>query len=115
MARLGVMVCNRCRLGDLQKEAEARGMSITMRKSMYGTKPGLPGVDIYIHPKSLEIPSHYKCKHDGEPGNMAALAEFLPEDDPDKWWEAWFTGIPEKCVCKEATQLDLRHKHKLNW
>lgn len=103
MPRLGILECNRCRLLKLQDEATKRGMVITKRRSMYGPLEGgrgKRGIDIYVHPKTLEIPSNYLCEHKLDMAGMAVLAAMLPESDPDKWFEVWFTDIPSECQCK---------------
>lgn len=97
---LGILECNRCRLLKLQDEARVDDMVITKRKSMYGVKKERPGVDIYIHPKNVEIPSTYKFLHNGNVGTLNAMASILPDDDPEKWFVAWFSDIPPQCVCK---------------
>ena len=102
MPSIGILECNRCRVQKLTDEAGKKGMTITMRKSLYGLNPKKKGVDIYIHPKSMEIPSHFAFEHDGDPAKATMMAEFLDEKDPEKWWEAWFPDIPSKCMCKAA-------------
>lgn len=100
MANLGIRVCNRCRLLKLQDEARQRNMAITLRKSVYGLKPKVPGVDIYIHPKSLEIPSHFKSYHNLNIESTVMAAEFMGPNDPERYLEAWFPAIPSSCECK---------------
>lgn len=106
MPRLGLMECNRCKMLKLQDEASKKGMVLTKRKSVYGAmkkhdlKPREAGVDIYMHPKSIDIPSSYKYYHDGNIATIEVMAELLPDSDPEKWWVAWFPGIPDRCVCK---------------
>ena len=100
MPVLGTLECNRCRMQKLQDDARSQGMTISKRKSFYGMKPGVPGIDIYIHPDSVTIPSDYLCKHDMEMGIMGATSLFLDDSDPDKWIVAWFQDIPTACECR---------------
>lgn len=106
MPRLGVAECNRCRLLQIQDEAQEKGMVLTKRRSAYGgmrkheLKPKVAGIDIYMHPKSVDIPSNFVLYHDGNLATMEAMAELLPDDDPEKWFVAWFPAIPDRCVCK---------------
>jgi hypothetical protein len=102
MSSLGVMECNRCRLIKLQDEARKEKMVLSKRKSFYGMKPGVPGIDIYMHPRSVEIPSDYLCKHNMDMGSMAGCALFLDDTDADKWIVAWFQEIPPSCECRVA-------------
>lgn len=116
MPILGTMKCTRCMLAECHKEAAEKKHVITMRKSVYGTakdkrgqmrivvgtKLKEPGVDIYIHPRHVEIPSNYQYWHNLEPAGQEFLAAVLNDDDPEKWWEAWFPKIPSKCMCRQA-------------
>ena len=90
--------CNRCRLLKLQDQAAEEGKVITKRKSLYSFR-GKKGVDIYIHPKSVEIPSNHTFAHNGELGGLSFMQAVLPESDPDKGFEAWLSDIPDKCKC----------------
>lgn len=107
MPRLGLLECSRCKLSKLQDEAKERGMVITLRKSLYGItvdkyalKPKKAGVDIYIHPKSITIPSNHKCYHDLAIDSFSVLSDLLPDSDPDKWIAAWFAEVPDRCECR---------------
>jgi hypothetical protein len=102
MPRLGILECNRCKVKKLQDEAAKRNMVITMRKSLYGLKPNKKGVDIYIHPKSLEIPSHHIYEHNLDIGRIEAMTQLLDDSDPDKWFEAWLPDIPQGCECRNV-------------
>lgn len=115
MPNIGTYECSRCQLAAMQKEADFRNMVITMRKSLYGPKiengrmvdvvPFAPtrGIDIYIHPRSTEIPRHHLYMHELNPASAETFAAMLPDDDPDKWWHGWLQEIPKKCECKPAT------------
>lgn len=102
----GKLECNRCRLQQIQDEAARNKMSVTMRKSVYGLKrdgelkPAKAGVDIFMHPQSLEIPSNHKCFHNMDMSQMETSRMFLDDQDPDKWIFAWLPEIPKKCRCK---------------
>lgn len=115
MPQLGKMKCNRCRMHDFQKEADAKGMTVTIRKSYYGILPGKPGVDIYIHPKTMEIPSHYKFLHKGNVGTQEMMSRILPDDDPEKWWNGWLAEIPQECKCREASEMIGSGKNHPDW
>lgn len=102
MSGLGKLECNRCRMLKLQDEARSKGMTVSIRKSLYGLKPKQPGVDVYIHPRSVSIPSHHKVAHDLDMGSMTVLQNFLPDSDPDKWITAWFGEVPSQCECRDV-------------
>lgn len=104
MPRLGIMQCTRCQLRDMQKEADFRNMTISIRKSIHSFA-GKPGLDIYIHPKNFKIPGNFQFWHNGEPGSEEFLGKVLLDNDPQKWWHGWIPEICDTCMCREASEM----------
>jgi hypothetical protein len=96
MPRLGTLKCNRCRLMELQDQAAKEKLTLTKRKSFYGMKLGKPGVDIYMHPSSVEIPSHFMPKHNMD----IEIAKAFDPKDPEGYLVAWLQEIPPSCECR---------------
>lgn len=114
MPRLGTIQCSRCQVADMQKEADRRGMTITIRKSIHSFA-GKPGLDIYIHPKTFQIPNNFQFWHNGDPGAEEFMGKILPESDPQKYWHGWVAEIPLTCQCREASEMRGVGKQDAGW
>lgn len=100
MPTLGTLKCNRCRIQALQDEAAKEKLVLTKRKSFYGMKLGKAGIDIYMHPASVEIPSHFMSKHNMDIELVSEIAKALDEKDPEGYLVAWLQDIPPSCECR---------------
>jgi len=72
--------CNYCAFKRINSRADARGMKVT---KLYDAKWGMGGVNIYVHPKDINV-SELPGGEDGE---------------RSKYREAWYMELPTSCCC----------------
>lgn len=73
--------CNYCHLQKIKFRAKKQGMGVSVRQSDFRG-----GKDVYVHPKTIQIPRNHKYVHDMEEGI-------------DKYWVCWFAKIGKSCEC----------------
>ena len=94
MTVFGILECNRCRMKKIQDIAAKEKLTVTLRKSLYGLTPQRKGVDVYMHPDKIDIPSSYVVAHNGELQGFGSDSLIWDDKDPEKWLLAWFPDIP---------------------
>ena len=72
--------CNFCSLKSIRKRAKQLGQKVTV---LHDAKWGMGGVNVYVHPPSLQI-KDLPCGEDGE---------------RKKYRVAWFMEVGDSCSC----------------
>lgn len=72
--------CNFCVLNGIRRRAKEQGLVVTVKKARGGLPGGgPPGLDVYVHPKDVEIK--------------------FTEEDESPFFVAWLWEIGERCEC----------------
>lgn len=71
--------CNFCRLQGIRERAKSSGEKVTV---LNDARWGLGGVNVYVHPKSVNI------RKLGEEGS-----------DRKVFWKGWMMELGKKCEC----------------